>query len=309
MTLKAGWQSYKQDPFSFMDNLNLTVKGNNLNLFQKYRRVQQTALGLALVCGALWLILGFDSTPLQFIHVLYEGVPGLILGKLNWQDAINIYNLYYGKEMHYSAFLIYLLLFYGLSKNWEHKGIIKSKNMVYSFASMFLAVGLFEWFWILSFGTFQHQPWVYTWAWPQIRILIQNFFFTFVGGLGVLYMWVDSFILKDKEIIGRNWKLNINWISVILIGLSIASALFWIYYPGPVQQISVILKDGSVWHSSRLFPQTLYTIKTDPSSPIAAGEWFWVENDWIHGLNTLVKVIWAFTLFYILKVKSVVKGF
>ena len=306
MGLKDSLRSYKQDPFSFFDNLSLVVHGNNLNFFQKYKRAQQTALWMAVVCGVFWLLLGFDSTPLQMIHVLIEGIPGLLLGQKGWGDLITIYNSFYGKEMHYSAFVIYLLMFYGLSKNWEARGIVKSKNMAYSFSFMFLAVGLFEWFWISSFGIFQNQPWVYTWMMPQLRILLQNSAFTFVGILGVVYIWADSYVLdKNKQVIGRNWHFNLGWLSWVLIGLSIGSALLWIFYPGPIQQISVQLANGQIWHSSRLFPQTLYTIKIDPASPVNAGDWCWVEDNWIHGLNTLVKVIWALTLYWIGKVKSV----
>lgn len=289
-----------------MDNLSLTIKGNNLNLFQKYRRIQFTALGMAAICGVLWILLGFDSSPLQFIEVLYQGIPGFILGHLSWGDLINIYNGCYGREMHYSAFVIYLLVFYGLSKNWEHKGIIKSKNLAYSFSVMFLAIGMFEWFWMLGFAYFQNQYWAITWAMPQLRILFQNSIFTFVGILGVLYIWADSYRLDaNKQVIGRNWRFNLGWVSWALILLSIASALFWICYPGPIQQISVPLANGQTWHSSRLFPQTLYTIKVDPSSPVNAGVWFWVQDDAIHAINTLVKVIWAFTLYWIGKVKLV----
>lgn len=87
--------------------------------------------------------------------------------------------------------------------------------------------------------------------------------------------------------------------AALLIFLSVALALLWIFYPWPVQQISVTLKDGTVWHSSPLFPQTLYTIKTDPASPVNAGEWFWVEDNYVHAINTLVKIIWALAVFYI----------
>lgn len=283
-----------------MDDLKLTFRGNNLNLWQKYKRIQKTALYMSLGCLVLWILLGFDSTPLQFVHVLYEGIPGLILGQKGWGDLVSIYNANYGKEMHYSAFVIYLLLFYGLSKNWDRLGITKSKNMAYSFGLTFLAIGMFEWFWIISFGVFQHQPWAYTWAMPQLRILIQNTFFTFVGIVVWLYIWLDSFVINDqRQIVRRLWRFRVNWMAALLIFLSVALALLWIFYPWPVQQISVTLKDGTVWHSSPLFPQTLYTIKTDPASPVNAGEWFWVEDNYVHAINTLVKIIWALAVFYI----------
>jgi hypothetical protein len=84
-----------------------------------------------------------------------------------------------------------------------------------------------------------------------------------------------------------------------------ATALFWIFYPGQIQQISVTLDTGQIWHSSKLFPQTLYTIDMNPTDSVNAGKWFYVNNDWIHATNTIVKTIWAITVFYICKLKSI----
>lgn len=256
--------------------------------------------------AGLWVALGFDSTPLQFIHVLYEGVPGLLFGQKSLADLVTIYNSYYGKEMHYSAFVIYMLLFYALSINWERVGVVKSKNLVYSFAAMFLAIGCFEWFWILSFGYFQNQPWVYTWQMPQMKILLQNTGFTIAGSLTAVYMLADSYILQGKMIIGRNFTFNLkSWKLWLLIALSVAAAFLWIYYPGPAQQISVPLKTGGVWHSSKLFPQTLYTVDVTPGDAVNAGDWFWVENNAIHALNIIVKSLWAGAIYYFFKVKKI----
>ena len=299
MALKDSLRSFKEDPFSWMDNLNLIFHGNNLNLWQKYKRIQKTALWLSLGCLVLWILLGFDSTPLQFIETVYRGVPGLILGHLSWGDLLAIYNSYYGKEMHYSAFVIYLLLFYGLSKNWQSLGVEKSKNLAYSFGVTFLAIGMFEWFWISSFGVFQNQPWVYTWQMPQLRILIQNTGLTFVGIIVWLYIWLDSFMLNGKEIVGRQWRFRVDWMAAVLVSLTVGLALLWIFWPFNVQQISVPLSDGTIWHSSALFPQTLYTIKTELASSVNAGEWFWVEDNWIHAMNTVLKAVWALAIFYI----------
>lgn len=307
-------KDFYQDPFGFVDDLDLVLKGNNLNIFQKYKRLQKTALWMSIICLAAWIIFGFDSTPLQFIHVLYEGIPAFILGHIPLQEMINIYNSYYGKEMHYSAFVIYLLVYYGLSKHYEALGIIKSKNVVYSFCIMFISVAIFEWFWILTFGILQNQPWVYTWKWPQARILLQNTAFAFVGLIGILYAWLDSFkeapkTLKDLLFHSGNYKkhyvFRFNKISLALIGLCVISALFWIFYPGPIQQISVELETGQIWHSTRLFPQTLYTIDLNPNDSLNAGVWYYVNNDLIHAVNTIVKIIWAYTLYYIGKVRKI----
>ena len=96
----------------------------------------------------------------------------------------------------------------------------------------------------------------------------------------------------------RNWKL---WLSV---GISIAAALFWIYYPGTVQLLTVELENGQIWESSRLFPQTLYTVDLNPMDGINAGVWFYIQNDLIHAVNTGVKVLWAMSLYFLFRVKE-----
>ncbi len=259
----------------------------------------------AIVCLAAWIVCGFDSTPLQIIEAIFQGVPAIIQGTGSWQNVINIYNSLYGKEMHYSAFVIYFLLYWALSKSWQRAGITKSKNVVFSFAGMFVAIGVFEFFWMIGFAYFQNQPWVITWRMPQLRILIQNSFFLLAGGLTCLYMlterWYWDHGIQGKRAYyfqARNWQL---W---LFVGLSIASALLWIYYPGTVQLIRVQLKNGQIWQSSKFFPQTLYTIDVDPGDSLNAGVWFWIQNDLIHAVNTGVKAIWAITAYLLFRVRG-----
>jgi hypothetical protein len=88
----------------------------------------------------------------------------------------------------------------------------------------------------------------------------------------------------------------------------VASALLWIFYPWPVQLLTVQLENGQIWHSSRLFPQTLYTVELTPGDGINAGVWFWIQNDLIHAVNTGVKAIWAATVFLLFRVKGTHKS-
>lgn len=278
------------------------MKGNNLNIFQKYHKIQRTAFVGAIVFLAAWIIFGFDSTPLQFVHVLYEGVPAWIQGSASLQDLINIYTSFYGKEMHYSAFVIYFVLFWALSKSWEKAGITKSKNLVFSFAGMFLAIGMFEWFWILGFSYFQNQPWVSAWQFPQMKILLQNTFFTLAGGLTVLFMLTERWHWNGKIQGERAYYFQArHWALWLLVMLSIFSALLWIFYPWHVQLLTVQLENGQIWQSSRLFPQTLYTVDVNPEDGINAGVWFWIQDDLIHALNTGVKAIWAATIYLLFR--------
>ena len=254
---------------------------------------------------AAWILFGFDSTPLQFIHVIYEGLSALIAGSINLQDLGAIYSLYYGKEMHYSAFVIYFMLFYCMSRSWEKAGVTKSKNLVFSFAAMFLSIAVFEWFWILGFSAFQNQPWVSTWRFPQMKILLQNTAFTVAGSVTLLYMLTERWYWKGKEQLGRAYFFKLkSWTPWALLGISILAGLLWIYYPWDVQLLTVTLENGEIWQSSRLFPQTLYTVDMNPADAVNAGEWFWIENDLIHGVNTGVKALWALTTFYIFRVEK-----
>jgi len=154
-----------------------------------------------------------------------------------------------------------------------------------------------------SFAYFQHQPWVMTPKMPQLRIHMQNIAFLSVGILGVLHMYVNGFVMKGKEILGRNYCFNCNWKASILVVLSVWSALFWWFYPLQVERFSVTLDTGEVWTNSRHFPQTLYTIDLDPTDSVNAGVWYWKENNLIHGWNTLVKIFWTLTVLYIGKIK------
>lgn len=262
------------------------------------------ALYCSIIAGICWLLFGFDSTPLQFVRALYE-LPQFFMGQIPFDYVVHTYHDYYGKEMHYSAFVIYWLLFYGLSKSWEKAGVIKSKNIVFSSAGMLLGIAAFEWFWIHSFAIFQQQPWVATWKFPQMKILLQNLIFTLAGGITVLYMLTERWFWKGREQLGRAYFFRMKtWAPWILLGVSILGALFWIFYPFHVDILTVELENGNIWQSSRLFPQTLYTIDLNPADGVNAGDWFWIENDLIHAVNTAVKVLFALTTYYVFRVRK-----
>jgi hypothetical protein len=269
---------------------------------------RKTAFATAMISLILWMALGFDSTPLQFIHVLYEGVPNLILGKASFNDLHVIYDSYYGREMHYSAFVIYGLMYWALSRHFnKNLGITKSKNIAYSVSLTFLSIAIFEFFWMYSYATFQHQAWVITPKWPQLRIQLQNVLFATVGALGVLYMWTDSHVYnKIKKGYDRIFTFRWDLWAICFVLLSVLLAVSWINYTGYVEKISVPLSNGEVWTNTANFPQTLYTVDVNPNDNVNAGEWFYVSNDLIHGLNTLVKVVWTFTILYIGLVKKTV---
>jgi len=304
------FQRFVEDPFIFVDNLSLKIKGINFNIFQKDEFIRRAAFSGALIFLACWIAFGFDSTPLQFIHAIYEGIPAWISGEA--VDFFGIYHSYYGKEMHYSAFVIYFFLFWALSKSFDKVGVKKTRNLIYSWSIMFLSISAFEWFWILGFSNFQNQSWVSTWQFPQMKILIQNSLFTVAGLLTALYLLCDRYFWEGKEIIlnihgelsrrfffdAKSWKL---W---AVIGITFAAALLWIYYPWDVQLLTVPLENGEIWSSSRIFPQTLYTVDLNPADSINAGEWFWIEDNLIHAINTLVKILFSLSTYMVFRVKK-----
>jgi hypothetical protein len=303
------WKRFAEDPFAFIDELNLTVKGNNLNLFQKYHRIQATMFWFAIVCLAGWLICGFDSSIFQPVEALFRGIPLYLLGHWSWSQVVNLYNSYYGKEMHWSAFVIYFLMWFGMSKTWERAGIVKCKNILYSFAGMFVAVAIFEFSWMYSFAFFQNQFWVVTWRMPQLRILLQNSGFAFAGGACLLFMLVDRWNWKGTEQLDRRYFFQArDWRLWLCVGLSLATWIFWIYYPFPTHQFSVLLKNGVLWHSSKLFPQTLYTINLNPGGSSNSGVWYWFADDPVHAVNTGVKALMAYTVYLALRVKRAAPG-
>jgi len=311
MHVSEKWRQYYQDPFGFFDNLDLRFHGVNFNYFSRSRIVARNLLLFALVMAGLWALCGFDSNPGQLIHVLYQ-LPAYFQGRASWADLIQTFNFYYGKEMHYSAFVIYGVMFWALSvhmdqgliywlKNlWGHAdslgqaesglGIRKSKNIVYATCLTLLAGGSFEFFWIFSFAFFQGQPWVGQFHGPQLRILTQNLIFVWAGIMGVFYMWADSYVLSPEGVItGRRWRFNWSRWSWLIILLAVSTIILWWFYPGQAAQVTVTLNNGQVWRSSPFFPQTLYTIELTPGT--GSGSWFWIQDDLVHGLNTFVKVL------------------
>jgi hypothetical protein len=297
-------------PFETVDNLKLEYKflGRtwSLNIFQQYEKFAWSIGGLAVISLLAWIVFGFDSTPMQFLNVFYSNnsaslIPSLLSGKIPTLDSLwTIYNSTYGKEMHWSAFVIYGFMYWALSKHFLKMGIKGSKNVAYSSSLMFLAIAFFEFYWMGSFAYFQNQPWVVTFMMPQLRILLQNIGFLTVGVLGVLYMWADSYVPGSKR---RVYKFNWNILSVALVVLCVVVALVWWFYPWHVDSLNVPLANGEVWTNTRCFPQTLYTIDVNPLDSVNAGVQFWVGNDLIHAWNTMVKVIWTFTIMYVGRLK------
>jgi len=250
--------------------------------------------------------MGFDSVIGQLIHPLYA-LPQLVKGEISFGGWSMIYHDQYGKEMHLSAFVIYGLAFWFLSRHYDFKhGVVKSKNVCYAVALTLLSVSLFEFYWMISYAYFQNQWWVITPRWPQIRIILQNVAFLSTGVIGALYMYIDGHIFnKNGDVIRKIYRFNLNKTAWLLIGLSVSSALFWWFYPFNVERFTVSLETGETWTNTNRFPQTLYTIDLNPHDNLNSGVWYWKANDLVHLVNTIVKILWTFTIVYVGKIKHI----
>ena len=267
-----------EDPFERIDNVLPKV-----NLLRDYRYSRKIILAFSTVMIGIWFFLGFDSG-VGIIEQLAKNMPDLVFGKIAFQEWIDIAYVDYGKSFHFSAFVIYGYLFCGTSYWLERElGVKRSKNMIFSFNLTLLNISVFEHWWMGSFAHFQSRLNLVEWyiqefwfLWLYLGLLVMGFYTVF-------YIWVDGFILdENNKVIGRNHGFRLNKKMFMVIGVCLATILFWYFYPGYVERITI-----GGWTNSRLFPQTHYANT-------------YVRNDFIHLTNVLVKMMFAFTQFYIL---------
>lgn len=297
-----GSNKFVENPFEFADNITfLRIRNHVFNPFRKYVLNRRLAFLFAFGLGLFpWIMFGFDSCIAQPLMMFYR-LPDLWLGRITFDGWLAIWGEYYGKEMHYSAFLIYGLMYWFLSRHYDFRlGIKRSRNVAYAASITFLSIGLFEFYWMFNYSTFQSQSWVLSLVFPQAKIVIQNIVFLFVGVLASIYIWADSYVINKttKQVIKRLYSFRVDKVLLVLVCLSIGLALLWIYYPLPIEHIQVVLENGEIWTNSNNFPQTLYTIDLTPNDGVNCGVWFFVENNLVHGLNTLIKAIWTLTICY-----------
>jgi len=266
---------YLADPFGFVDSLELRVSGHDLNVFRHDEKNRQSALWFTCLCAIMWIITGWDGAEAQLEKANFLG---FFLGHITWDEVVAGYYSGYGAWLHWSALVTYGLVFIYAGKYFRGIGVVKSLNVVMSLCFTFLSIGVFEAYWMLCYAFYQNQPWVVTWVMPQARILIQNFSFTVIGVMGIVYFWAA----------GHSWRPT--KLFVVASVLSIVFAVVWVFYPFPVTPFSV-----GGWSNSNLFPQTLYTIELTPFDGVNAGEAFFIEDNVIHFFNVAVKSLmgWA----------------
>jgi len=246
-----------------------------------------------------WMVMGFDSGYGQIEYALYAVKDYFISPSSTpfWESVTLAWNWAYGKTMHWSAFTIYGLLYWATSWHLERElGFTKTKNAAYSLAFTMFNIGIFEAFWMAGYAYFHDQWWTVTWKMPQLRILIQNVGFTFIGFSTLLLFWVQSHVHdEDGNVIGRHYTFRASMSLIIIFTITIVAGARWVNYPFDVKPVETYIEGYGNWQNSDMFPQTLYTVDTNLLDDVNAGEWFYVEDDMVHFFNTGVKILLALT--------------
>lgn len=242
-----------RDVFEWIDDLDL-----RFNMLRDPVYMQRVVGYLILFSFVMWAIFGFDS-----------GVGMLEIWKsnfgINWGD--------YGKSLHWSSFIIYGLLFIGISKYISELGIEKSKNVFYSAFLSLLNVAIFEWVYMITFTSIHLNRNLLEWFVSDFWFLQQYLLILILGLLALFSLWVDGFYYR----FGKRWRnysfkpdANLFWVVI----LTIIAFRFWVLYPFPFEQVA-----------GNLFPQTNYAYIGD----------IYVQNDLVHAVNVIVKSLIAFS--------------
>lgn len=286
------FRQFLANPFETLDNLNLRYYGFQLNLLRSDEKLRKAIFEIFFVIPLLaWVLLGPDSTVDQVTSVILN-IPPLLLGQINIAWLLNRYQYWYGLGTHWSASVIYSGLLLGTSKHLSEKLNIKnSLNLALTCGVVGLAIASFEFSWQGMYYIFQNQHWIFSLGWPQVRIIIQDALFGLVG------LIVLAGLNYEK------YKLNFEKKTFIFFVLTVAFTALWITYGlwFPTQQIAVNIDGWGLWTSSKLFPQTMYTVPTKAWVPL--GDLFYVPNDAIHLVNNLTKIFWTLTFYQVFKLK------
>ena len=281
----------------------------DLLLFKYHDRLRKIFWWGSWAALVAWMVMGFDSGYGQIEYALYA-IKDYFLSPSStpfWESVTQAWNWAYGKTMHWSAFTIYGLLYWATSWHLERElGFTKTKNTAYSLAFTMFNIGIFEWGWMYGYAFFHDQWWSVTWKMPQLRILIQNVGFTFVGLSTLILFWVQSHVHdEDGNVIGRLYTFKPSKALLSIFLITVAFATLWVYYPYDVKPVETYIEGYGDWQNSDMFPQTLYTVDTNLLDDVNAGEWFYVEDDMVHLWNTVVKTLLSLSgLLYVRSWKS-----
>jgi hypothetical protein len=282
------------DLFEWIDRQDFHLGPFHFNAVQSEDNIRRKILWLVAASAVAWGFFGWDSTwemisPLwdTFLHRPLDLVPSLLdRGSAMWSQT----QVYYGMGDHWSAFVFYGLAYYFLSKYLQGVGVVKSFNFFAATCLSLMNVGIFEVVWNLCYGNFQGQQWIYALIPGTNRFApwLMMFFFVFLGVLMLILLYMQGY-----RVVLEGWK-------VALILGAVAMWINWILY---AQFNHVQLLTVGTWTSSRLFPQTYYMVNegTLYHQILSA---HWVENNLLHGVNTLTKVFTTAAVAVVLMVKK-----
>ena len=244
---------------------------SNLNIFQPIY-FEKAMLFLIAASTIMWVIFGYDSGIGQPMTII-SNIPTLLTGKTTLNQVYNLAYKNYGTTGHFSALVIYAFLVIGQLHILKKLGFNGSKTI---FITMMLTVAnaaFFEQWYIVSYAVFQTPQFFMTWYFSDLMTFGVYALSFFITAYCILYLWAWSFRSDQTRIYRYQWNKK----QPIVLCLLLASMLLWWFYPFPFQQ-----------YGTQYFPQTVY-----------AGS-IYVPNDLVHTVNILVKVMFAFTQFYLL---------
>lgn len=228
----------------------------------------------------LWAVLGWDST-WEMLNPLFDALITNPLGAITqaFDPASRLRAdmwFFYGMGDHWSAPVIYGAAYIALSHHFEKVGVVKSRNFFLTTALSLGNIGAFELAWNRLYSLIHGQWWAFTFAPKQVYNL--GFFVAFV-----VIMALGAVILY-----GYGYRVRMLPVKWLLVAGAAALWLLWVFYPLPVTHITV-QTDWGQWTNSNLFPQTYYVVDVT-NDGYAAGLPHYVNDDLLHGVNTLCKV-------------------
>lgn len=254
-----------------------------------------------------WAVLGLDSTLEQVYSVSIDPLTGLMLpsfltgimqGK-SFGEAWAYTRVMYGLGTHWSAFAIYSAYMWFVSWNLAKQGVSGSFNFGFSIGAACLAISFFEMPWMILYGFFQGQSWVYPWVidWGAgTNIPRQNFIFL-VGGLVIPSLGVGYYNASHSA---DRLCFRVDRNLILLFTLTFLGFWLWVCYPWTVKPFSVETVYG-VWSNTRFFPQTTYTVNILGG---IKGYAYYVADDLLHLVNITCKVIHTSMFLYALRLRK-----
>jgi len=291
---------FKVEPFKTIDSINLNFHGFQFNILRDDLKLRKALFQIFFIIPlACWLLLGSDSTIDQAAYLIFVGIPNFLLGHYSFNQLLATYSNHYGLGTHWSASVIYTLLFIGISKHLREELDLKnSENLAFTTCFVGLTIATFEFFWMISYYHFQNQTWILSLRFPQLRIILQNVMFS-LPAIIIFPFW--------------KWKthhFNINTKTLFYVSTTIILILIWFNYGliFPVEQLKVDVEGFGTWISSKRFPQTMYTIDMNVSDNIAVGEMFYVQNNAIHFVNNTAKIMLSLAFYNLFKIRELKKN-